>query len=87
MSRMQTTAHVDTFARDNLPPRDAWPELLFEIPELQYPARMNCGVELLDRAVERGWGDRTEGPIQRVEDPERSTRPSQNIRARSEASR
>ena len=59
MSRMQPTAHVDTFARDNLPPRDAWPELLFELPELQYPARMNCGVELLDRAVERGWGDRT----------------------------
>ena len=56
---MQPTAHVDTFARDNLPPRDAWPELLFELPELQYPARMNCGVELLDRAVERGWGDRT----------------------------
>jgi len=59
VSRMQPTAHVDTFARDNLPPRDAWPELLFELPELQYPARMNCGVELLDRAVERGWGDRT----------------------------
>jgi 2-aminobenzoate-CoA ligase len=56
---MQPTAHVDTFARDNLPPRDAWPEFLFELPELQYPARMNCGVELLDRAVERGWGDRT----------------------------
>jgi 2-aminobenzoate-CoA ligase len=56
---MQPTAHVDTFAHDNLPPRDAWPEFLFELPELQYPARMNCGVELLDRAVERGWGDRT----------------------------
>ena len=39
-----STAHVDTFARDNLPPRDAWPELLFELPELQYPERMNCGV-------------------------------------------
>ena len=32
------TAHVDTFARDNLPPAAAWPELLFELPELQYPA-------------------------------------------------
>jgi len=56
---MQPTAHVDTFARDNLPPRDAWPEFLFELPELQYPARLNCGVELLDRAVESGWGERT----------------------------
>jgi 2-aminobenzoate-CoA ligase len=56
---METSAHVDTFARDNLPPRDAWPELVFELPELQYPPRLNCGVELLDRAVERGWGGRT----------------------------
>jgi 2-aminobenzoate-CoA ligase len=56
---MEPSAHVDTFARDNLPPRDAWPELVFELPELQYPPRLNCGVELLDRAVERGWGSRT----------------------------
>jgi 2-aminobenzoate-CoA ligase len=56
---MEISAHVDTFARDNLPPRDSWPELLFELPELQYPPRLNCGVELLDRAVERGWGGRT----------------------------
>jgi len=53
------TAHVDTFARDNLPPRDAWPEFLFELPELRYPARMNCATELLDRAIERGFGART----------------------------
>ena len=52
------SAHVDTFARDNLPPRNAWPELLFELPELQYPERMNCAAELLDCAIERGWGER-----------------------------
>ena len=28
---MGHTAHVDTFARDNLPPRDQWPELLFAL--------------------------------------------------------
>ena len=56
---MAYTAHVDTFARDNLPPREQWPEFLFELPELQYPERMNCATVLLDRAVERGWGDRT----------------------------
>jgi len=56
---MTYTAHVDTFARDNLPPREQWPDLLFERPELQYPARMNCAFELLDRALESGWGERT----------------------------
>ena len=33
------TAHVDTFVRDNLPPRDQWPELKFTLPELQFPER------------------------------------------------
>jgi 2-aminobenzoate-CoA ligase len=56
---MSYTAHVDTFARENLPPRELWPELIFELPELAYPDRMNCATELLDRAVERGWGPRT----------------------------
>ncbi len=55
---MSYTAHVDTFARDNLPPRRDWPELIFDLPELQYPARMNCAVELLDGALARGWRDR-----------------------------
>jgi 2-aminobenzoate-CoA ligase len=53
---MTTSAHVDTFARDNLPPRAQWPELLFERPELQYPARMNCATELVDRHVAAGRG-------------------------------
>ena len=56
---MNASGHVDTFARDNLPPRDAWPDFLFDLPELQYPARVNCGAELLDGAVARGWGART----------------------------
>jgi 2-aminobenzoate-CoA ligase len=55
---MAATAHVDTFARDNLPPREQWPELVFELPELRYPERMNCAAELVDRAVDRGGGDR-----------------------------
>ncbi|TLS43035.1 2-aminobenzoate-CoA ligase [Streptomyces montanus] len=44
-------AHVDTFARDHLPPPDQWPELRFELPELRYPERLNCAVELLDHAA------------------------------------
>jgi 2-aminobenzoate-CoA ligase len=52
------TAHLDTFARDNLPPRALWPEFSFDLPELQYPQRLNCATELLDRMVERGLGER-----------------------------
>src|ERR1044071_7391047 len=52
------SAHVDTFARDNLPPSEAQPEFLFERPEFQYPDKLNAAVELLDKALERGWGDR-----------------------------
>ncbi|HKQ29235.1 MAG TPA: AMP-binding protein, partial [Burkholderiales bacterium] len=55
---MRYTAHVDTFARDNLPPKVLWPELLFELPELQYPMRLNCATELLDKPVTRGYGHR-----------------------------
>lgn len=46
---MGYSAHVDTFARDHLPPRAEWPELIFPLPELQYPERLNCASELLDR--------------------------------------
>ena len=53
------TGHIDTYARDALPPRELWPEMRFDrIPELAYPPRINCAVELLDKAIERGWGDR-----------------------------
>jgi 2-aminobenzoate-CoA ligase len=52
------TAHVDTFARDNLPAPELWPEMIFEIPEVQYPERLNCVVELLDRMVQSGFGER-----------------------------
>ncbi|MGQ4443189.1 aminobenozate:CoA ligase AmbL, partial [Streptomyces violaceoruber] len=41
------SAHVDTFARDHLPPPEQWPELLFDLPELRYPERLNCAAELL----------------------------------------
>lgn len=51
------TAHTDTFAHDNLPPRDLWPDFdLGGVPA--YPARLNCAVELLDAMVERGFADR-----------------------------
>ncbi len=55
---MPYTAHIDTFAADNLPPLQLQPEYLFELPELQYPERLNCAVELLDKHVLEGRGDR-----------------------------
>src|SRR5512145_1986529 len=55
---MTYTAHLDTFARDNLPPKSEWPEFIFELPELQYPGRLNCATELLDKPVTRGYGHR-----------------------------
>jgi len=55
---MIPSAHVDHFARDNLPPRSQWPDFLFTLPELRYPDRFNCAVELLDRWIAQGHGDR-----------------------------
>ena len=55
---MTPSAHLDPFARDNLPPRAQWPDFLFDLPELKYPERMNCAVELLDRWVASGEGER-----------------------------
>ena len=52
------SAHLDTFTRENLPPRSTWPEFLFTGPELQYPASINCATELLDRHVLAGAGSR-----------------------------
>ncbi len=52
------TAHIDTFARDHLPPLAQQPHYLFDLPELQFPAQLNCATELLDRAVREGRGAR-----------------------------
>ena len=57
-SQLGPSAHVDTFARDNLPPFDQWPDFLLDRPEFQYPERLNAAVELTNRLVERGFGDR-----------------------------
>ena len=52
------TAHVDTFARDHLPPPELQPAFLFTLPELQFPAQLNCATELLDARVAAGDGAR-----------------------------
>jgi 2-aminobenzoate-CoA ligase len=55
---MTPTAHLDTFARDHLPPPEAQPEFLFDLPELKLPERLNCATELLDKQVAAGGGAR-----------------------------
>lgn len=55
---MTPSGHVDTFARDNLPPREEWPDFV-NLEALGYPERMNCAVELVDRHVAEGRGGRT----------------------------
>ena len=59
--------HIDTFAADNLPPKEQWPEFDFDsLPILQsYPDRMNAGVELLDHMCDTGHGD---SPVLHYED-------------------
>ncbi|WP_275589852.1 AMP-binding protein [Streptomyces sp. G44] len=52
------SGHTDTFARDHLPPPDQWPMLVHDRPELRYPARLNCGTELLDRTADRLGAER-----------------------------
>ena len=37
----------DTFVEDRLPPLGQLPEFRFDLPELEYPERLNAGVELL----------------------------------------
>lgn len=51
-----STAHRDTFARDNLPPTGLWPKMIFNIPEVRYSESINCASELLDRIVAEGKG-------------------------------
>src|SRR5204862_2200703 len=55
---MTLSAHVDSFARDRLPPNELMPDLVFDLPELKYPERLNAATELLGGAIARGWGDR-----------------------------
>ena len=51
------STHTDTFARDNLPPVETWPEFLLD--GFDYPDHLNAGTELTDKMVEKGFGDRT----------------------------
>ena len=52
LEQAEPSGHVDTFARDNLPPRELWPRM--DQSALGYPPRLNCATELLDRMAASG---------------------------------
>lgn len=55
MTTLGPTGHIDTFARNNLPPEGLWPT--FNLSEFPYPEYLNVGVELTDAMVAKGFGD------------------------------
>jgi 2-aminobenzoate-CoA ligase len=52
------SAQTDRFVHDRLPPREQWPQLRYDLPELRLPDRLNLVEELLDQAAAKGFGDR-----------------------------
>ncbi|MBF0276473.1 MAG: AMP-binding protein [SAR324 cluster bacterium] len=56
----------DLFAKNNLPPKEQWPELI-NLEKFDYPQNLNCITKLLDDAVDEGFGEspclRTAGQI------------------------
>ncbi|PZR90417.1 MAG: 2-aminobenzoate-CoA ligase [Stutzerimonas stutzeri] len=55
---LMRSGHVDSFARDNLPPRESWPRLDLAAAGLSYPERLNVVAEFVDRHVAEGRGER-----------------------------
>ena len=55
---MIRSAHIDTFARDHCRLANKWPDILFNLPELQYPGRLNCVRAFVDDWVASGNGGR-----------------------------
>ena len=53
---MTKTAHLDTFARDNLPPPDAAAGVPLRAAGAAVPERLNCATELLDQPRRAGAG-------------------------------
>jgi 2-aminobenzoate-CoA ligase len=53
------SAQTDRFVHDRLPPPEQWPELRYDLPELQaLPAQLNVVQALFDRAFAHGHADR-----------------------------
>ncbi|HVR50472.1 MAG TPA: AMP-binding protein [Pseudorhodoferax sp.] len=52
------SAQTDRFVHERLPAPAQWPQLRYELPELQLPDQLNLVEQLLDQAAHRPWTDR-----------------------------
>ncbi len=55
---MSGSAQTDRFVHDRLPPPALRPQLRYDLPELEFPDRLNLVEELLDKATFRGFSHR-----------------------------
>lgn len=55
---MTSSAQIDRFVHDRLPPADQLPIFRYDLPELQLPDRLNLVEELLDKAASKGFADK-----------------------------
>src|SRR6218665_602694 len=52
------SAQTDRFVHERLPTPAQWPQLRYDLPELQLPDQLNLVEQLLDQAMQRPWADR-----------------------------
>jgi 2-aminobenzoate-CoA ligase len=52
------SAQQDRFVHDRLPTASQWPQLRYDLPELQFPQQLNLVQELLDNAQAKGFAER-----------------------------
>ncbi|OOG45053.1 AMP-binding protein [Polaromonas sp. A23] len=57
-SQTHPSVQTDRFVHDRLPPQDQWPQMRYDLPELQIPAQVNLVDVLFGRIEERGLSDR-----------------------------
>jgi 2-aminobenzoate-CoA ligase len=55
---MTSSAQIDRFVHDRLPPAHQLPIFRYDLPELQLPDRLNLVEELLDKAPSKGFADK-----------------------------
>lgn len=52
------SAYEDHFAAENMPAENDLPDFIYDLPELEYPDRMNAATLLLDQNIAHGRGDK-----------------------------
>ncbi len=57
-NQLLPSSHTDTFTRERLPPQEQWPVIIADPAELDYPDTLNATVELVDKHVREGKGQR-----------------------------